>query len=205
MKLPVVSRSGEPVGELEVSDAVFAAPVNEALLHQAVTAYLANQRQGTAATKNRSAVRGGGRKPWRQKGTGRARQGSIRSPLWRKGGVVFGPQPRDFRQALPRKMRLAALRSALSAKVRDRELVVVDALSLDQPKTKTMRACLEALGAPRALVVTAQVDPPVVLSVRNLPGSDALPARDLSAYPVLAHPRVVLTQDAVKVLEEVLG
>jgi large subunit ribosomal protein L4 len=205
MKLALRNRSGETIGDLEVSDAVFGAEINEALLHQAVTTYLANQRQGTASTKNRSAVRGGGRKPWRQKGTGRARQGSIRSPLWRKGGVVFGPQPREYRLSLPRKMRAAALRSALSAKARDQELVVVDDLGVDRPHTRTMRACLEALESPRALVVTAVVDPNVHLSVRNLPGSDAVPARDLSAYPVLAHRSLVLTRDAVRVLEEVLG
>lgn len=205
MKLPMVNRAGESVGEIEVLDDVFATEVNGALLHQAVTAYLASQRQGTASTRLRGEVRGGGRKPWRQKGTGRARAGSNRSPLWRKGGVTFGPRPRDFRLDMPKRMRHAALRAALSAKVRDQELIVVDELSLEAPRTKTIRACLEAVGAPRALIVTGGIDHSVYLSTRNLPGSDVLPARDLSVYPLLAHPQIVITKAAVEALEEVLG
>lgn len=205
MKLPLRTMAGEDRGEIEVSDRVFGAEVNEALLHQAVVVWEANQRQGTRSTKTRGEVRGGGKKPWRQKGTGRARQGSIRSPLWRKGGVVFGPRPRDFRLALPKRMRRGAVVSALSAKARDGEIVVVDSLALEAPKTRAMRAALEALGAPRALVVTADHDPVVYKSVRNLPGSSALEARQVTARDLLAHPRLVLTADSVRVLEEVLG
>jgi large subunit ribosomal protein L4 len=205
VKLPLKDMQGKDLGEIEVRDEVFAAEVNEALLHQVVTILEANRRQGTRATKTRGQVRGGGRKPWRQKGTGRARQGSIRSPLWRKGGVVFGPQPQDFRQKLPPRMRRRSLVSALSAKARDGEIVVVDALRLSEPKTKVMRATLEALQAPRALVVTAEPDPVVYRSVRNLPGAEVRPAREVNARDLLRHPRVVLTQDSVRVLEEVLG
>lgn len=205
MKLPLRNLAGEDKGEIEVSDRVFAAEVNEALLHQAVTIWQHNQRQGTRSTKTRAEVRGGGRKPWRQKGTGRARAGSIRSPLWKKGGVVFGPRPNDFRQALPQKMRRRAVISALSAKARDGEIVVVDALTLEAPKTKTMLHALQALGCPRALVVTADNDSVVYKSVHNLPGATSLEARQLTARDLLAHPRLVLTAESVRVLEEVLG
>jgi large subunit ribosomal protein L4 len=205
MKLPLRSQSGEDRGEIEVSDRVFAAEVNEALLHQVVVIYQNNQRQGTRSAKTRSEVRGGGRKPWRQKHTGRARQGSIRSPLWRKGGVVFGPRPLDFRLSVPQKMRRRAVVCALSAKARDGEIVVVEGLSLDEPKTKAMRQTLSALGGERALVVTADNEPTIYKSVRNLPGSATLEARQVTAHDLLAHPRVVLTAESVRVLEEVLG
>jgi len=207
MKLPLRGLAGEDKGEIEVSDKVFAAEVNEALLHQAVVIWQANQRQGTRSTKTRAEVRGGGRKPWRQKGTGRARQGSIRSPLWRKGGVVFGPRPNDFRLALPQKMRRRAVVSALSAKARDGEIVVLEAnaLQLSEPKTKTVRAALDALGSLRALLVTADHDPIVYKSIRNLPGATSLEARQVTARDLLAHPRLVLTAESVRVLEEVLG
>lgn len=205
MKLPLRSPSGEDRGEIEVLDRVFAAEVNDALLHQAVVIYQHNQRQGTRSTKTRAEVRGGGRKPWRQKHTGRARQGSIRSPLWRKGGVVFGPRPLDFRQSLPKKMRRSAVVSALSAKARDGEIVVVEGLALEAPKTRAMRQTLAALGGERALVVTADNEPTIYKSVRNLPGSATLEARQITARDLLAHPRVVLTAESVRVLEEVLG
>ena len=205
MKLPLRSQSGEDRGEIEVSDRVFAAEVNEALLHQAVVIYQHNQRQGTRSTKTRSEVRGGGRKPWRQKHTGRARQGSIRSPLWRKGGVVFGPRPLEFRHALPQKMRRRAVVCALSAKARDGEIVVVEGLSLDAPKTRVMLETLRALGGERALVVTANNEPVIYKSVRNLPGSATLEVRQVTARDLLAHPRLVLTAESVRVLEEVLG
>jgi len=179
--------------------------VNEALLHQAVMILDGNQRQGTRATKTRGLVRGGGRKPWRQKGTGRARQGSIRSPLWRKGGVVFGPMPKDYRRRLPKRMRRLALISALSAKARDGEIVVLESLRLDEPKTKVMRETLERLGAPRALVLTAGQDPVVWKSVRNLPGSDSRVVTEASVRDLLRYPKLVFTVDSVRALEEVLG
>lgn len=205
-KVSVYNLEGQTVGEIELSDAVFGAPVNEALLHQAVVTYLNNQRQGTASTKTRAEVRGGGRKPWRQKGTGRARHGSIRSPIWVGGGVTFGPKPREFRQALPKKARRAAMRSALSAKVRDGELIVLETLSMAEPKTKEMAAVLSRLSAERKpLIVLSERDRNVELSTRNLPGAGTTQATDMNVYQVLAHDKLVLTKDAVAKLEEALG
>lgn len=205
-KVSVYNLEGQAVGEIELSDAVFGAPVNEALLHQAVVMYLNNQRQGTASTKTRAEVRGGGRKPWRQKGTGRARHGSIRSPIWVGGGVTFGPKPREFRQSMPKKARRAAMRSALSAKVREGNVIVVDALTLAEPKTKQMAAVLGRLSAERKpLIVLADRDRNVELSTRNLPGAGTTQAGDMNVYQVLAHDKLVLTKDAVAKLEEALG
>lgn len=202
---PVYNAAGEQVDEMELPAAIFAQPVNLPLLHQAVVAYLANQRQGTAATKTRGEVRGGGRKPWRQKGTGRARQGSIRSPLWRKGGVVFGPRPRSYRQSLPKKARRQALRSALSAKARDQEVLILDGLTLPAPKTKVVATLLGRIGASDALLVSPELDRNLVLSVQNLPKTEAMRAQDLNAYKVLRHQKVVLLKGAVERLMEVLA
>lgn len=205
-KVTVYNLEGQAVGEIELSDAVFGAPVNEALLHQAVVTYLNNQRRGTASTKTRAEVRGGGRKPWRQKGTGRARHGSIRSPIWVGGGTTFGPKPRNFRQSLPKKARRAALRSALSAKVRDGGVIVLDDLKLSEPKTKVMAGVLQRLLAERKpLIVLAERDRNVELSTRNLPGAGTTQAVDMNVYQVLAHDKLVLTRDAVAKLEEALG
>ena len=206
-KVPVYNLEGKQVGEIELSDAVFAAPINPGLLHQAVVMYEANRRVGTAATKTRGMVSGGGRKPWRQKGLGRARHGSIRSPIWRKGGVVFGPQPRSYRLRMPKKMRRAALRAALSAKLRDGEITVVDRLTVAQPKTREMAAILDKLGvrSHRPLLVLAEPDPAVRLSARNLEGVETALAEHLNTRQVLAHGRVVLTVDAVRRVEEVLA
>lgn len=205
MRLPLRDSAGADKGEIEVKDSVFAATVNEALLHQAVMILEGNQRQGTRSTKTRGLVRGGGRKPWRQKGTGRARQGSIRSPLWRKGGVVFGPLPKDYRRHLPKRMRKLAVVSALSAKARDGEIVVLETLDLAVPKTKTMRSMLESLGAPKALLLTAEQDTVVWKSIRNLPGSDSLVATHATVRDLLKYPKLVLTVESVRALEEVLG
>jgi large subunit ribosomal protein L4 len=202
---PLYNAAGEAVGEVVLPAAIFSQPINHALLHQAVVRYLANQRQGTAATKTRAEVRGGGRKPWRQKGTGRARQGSIRSPLWRKGGVVFGPQPRDFRQDLPKKARRQALRAALSAKALDGEVLVLEELTLPAPKTKTVAALLTRMGAEDALLVLPGLDRTVVLSTRNLPKAETMVASDLNVYKVLRHDKLILTQAALRRLEEVLA
>jgi len=195
------------VGDLELSETVFGAPVNEGLVHQAVVRYLANQRQGTASTKTRGEVSGGGRKPWRQKGTGRARQGSIRAPQWVGGGTVFGPKPRDYRQAMPKKARRAALRSALSSKVASGELLVLDELTFEEPKTKKMVEVLQNLKAAgaSALVVTGELDRNVILSARNIPGVGTTRAGDLNVYDVVAHARLIATKDAIAKIEEVLG
>jgi len=204
-KVAVYNLQGEQIGERELKEEIFGAPINEALLHQVVVGYLANQRQGTADTKTRGEVRGGGRKPWRQKGTGRARQGSIRSPLWPKGGIVFGPHPRDYRQELPVRVRRTALVSALSAKVRDGELVVLDGVTLDKPKTRVIAGLVDRLQAKRAMIVTPGVDRTVYLSARNIPGVLVRPALDLNAYEVLSNGKIMLVSEAVDRLEEVLA
>lgn len=205
-KVSVYNLEGEAVGEIELSDTVFGAKVNEALLHDAVVTYLHNQRQGTASTKTRAEVRGGGRKPWRQKGTGRARHGSIRSPIWVGGGVTFGPKPREFRRTMPRKARRAALRSALSSKVNDGSLIVLDELTLAEPKTKQIATMLAHFdGERKPLIVLAQQDRNVELSTRNLPGADTARAQDINVYQVLNHEKVLVTKDAVALLEEALG
>lgn len=201
----VYNTDGQPVGEIELSQRVFGAEVNEALMHDAVVMYLANQRVGTASTKTRGEVSGGGRKPWRQKGIGRARHGSTRSPIWVGGGVVFGPKPRDWRQRMPKKARRQALRSALSAKVEAGDLVVLDQLSLPEPKTRLMAQVLKNLELEKALVVTPEPDATIQRSARNIPGVETGVARDLNIYQVLKYPKVVLTRDAVAAVEEVLG
>lgn len=206
-KVAVYNAKGEQVGDIELRDEIFGVEVNEALVHQAVVRHLANQRQGTVATKTRGEVSGGGRKPWRQKGTGRARHGSIRSPIWVGGGTTFGPQPRDYRQAMPKKARRAALKSALSSKVAAGEFLVLDELKLDQPKTRQVVDVLANLKADdaSALLVTGELDRNVVLSARNIPGVGTRRAGDLNVYDVVAHGRVIATRDAIAKIEEVLG
>ncbi|MGI6036250.1 MAG: 50S ribosomal protein L4 [Limnochordia bacterium] len=205
-KVVVYNIAGEQVGEIQLDEGIFGVEVNEDLLHQAVVMYQARKRRGTAATKTRGLVAGGGRKPWRQKGTGRARHGSIRSPLWVGGGTVFGPQPRDYKYSMPKKARRQALRSALSAKVNTGSLIVVDELKLDQPKTKTMYGILQNLNASGStLLVTAGPDDNVRLSARNIAKVKVLPANELNALEVLSYRRLLLTQDAVAKVEEVLA
>jgi len=205
-KVAVYNKEGATVGEINLSDAVFGVEVNPGLLHEVVQMYLANQRQGTADTKTRAEVSGGGRKPWRQKGTGRARQGSIRSPLWRKGGVVFGPHPREYGWTMPKKARRAALRQALSAKVKNGELIVVDSFELEAPKTREVVTLLKNLNVEgRAFIVTAEENTNIYKSARNIPGVRANAARNLNVYEVLAASKLVFTQDAVAKVEEVLG
>ncbi|BAD42056.1 50S ribosomal protein L4 [Symbiobacterium thermophilum] len=205
-KVAVYNKEGATVGEITLSDAVFGAEVNPGLLHEVVQMYLANKRQGTADTKTRAEVSGGGRKPWRQKGTGRARHGSIRSPLWRKGGIVFGPHPREYGWSMPKKARRAALRQALSAKVKSGELIVVDKFELEAPKTREVATLLKNLKVDgSAFIVTAQEDVNIYKSARNIPGVRVNAARNLNAYDVLAASKLVFTQDAVAKVEEVLG
>lgn len=204
-KVTVYNIEGQPVGELDLNPKVFGAEINPSLMHDAVVMYLANQRTGTASTKTRGEVRGGGRKPWRQKGLGRARQGSIRAPQWVGGGVVFGPKPREWRQKMPKKARRQALRSALSAKVQAGELVVLDALTLPEAKTRHMAGVLRNFNATKALVVTERPDETVIRSSRNIPGVETGVAKDLNVYQVLKYPKVFITRDAVAAVEEVLG
>lgn len=204
-KVAVYNMEGKQVGELELSDAVFGVKVNQDLMHRAVLSYLANRRQGTAAVKNRGDVSGGGRKPWRQKGTGRARQGSIRSPQWVGGGVVFGPTPRDYSWRLPKKARRAALKSALSAKAAAGDILVLDQLTVEKPKTKVMAGVFEALDVRKPLLVTAEWDQNVELSVRNIPGAVVAKSVGLNVYDILNSEKLVMTKDAVARLEEVLA
>ena len=204
-KVAVYNMEGKQVGELELNDAIFGVEVNQDLMHKAVLSQLANRRQGTASVKTRGLVSGGGRKPWRQKGTGRARQGSIRSPQWVGGGVVFGPTPRDYSFRLPKKARRAALKSALSAKAAAVNIVVLDQLTVREPKTKVMAGVFKALDVRKPLLVTAEWDKNVELSVRNIPGAVLAKSVGLNVYDVLNSEKLVMTKDAVARLEEVLG
>lgn len=201
MKAPVWNTAKEQVGEIELNDAVFGVPVNEALLWEVVRMQQANRRQGTHDVKNRSEVSGGGKKPFRQKGTGRARQGSSRSPVHRGGATVFGPTPRSYAYSMPKKKRRAALCSALSAKVRDGELLVVDALNLAEIKTKVLAKAFGALEAKNALVVIDQKDEVVEKSARNIPGVKVLRFEGLNVYDILCHDKLVMLKAAVEKTE----
>ncbi|MBI4307763.1 MAG: 50S ribosomal protein L4 [Chloroflexi bacterium] len=202
MEVPVRNLSGETVGSIQVNDGLFAVPLNRAVVHQALLRQQANQRTGTHNTKTRGEVSGGGKKPWPQKGTGRARQGSTRSPLWRHGGTVFGPQPRSYRQRIPRKMRRLALRGLLSSKAAEEKLIVVENLGL-QPKTKEMVKTLQSLGVRRtALVVTREPDLHVKLAAGNLSGIKAVATPYLNVVDLLDHDYLVMTVDAVRRAEE---
>lgn len=206
MKVPVKNSRGEAVGEIELSDVVFGAEINQPVMHQAILRQQANGRAGTHDTKGRGEVRGGGRKPYRQKGTGRARQGSIRAPHYRKGGVVFGPHPRDYSQAMPHKMRIQALRSALSARVASDGLIVVESLDFAAPSTRQMRELLDAVGAGRsALLVVADAAPTVFQSARNLERVTPVRATNVNIIGVLGHQTLIATPEALRRIEEWLG
>ena len=199
----VYNMEGNEVGTMELNDAVFGVEINEHLVHLAVVRQLANNRQGTQKAKTRSEVSGGGRKPWRQKGTGHARQGSIRAPQWTGGGVVFAPVPRDDEVKMNKKERRAALKSALTSKVQENKLVVVDSLALAEAKTKEMQKVLTNLKADKALVVTADDDQKVVLSARNIADVQTATVNTINVYDVMKHNTVVVTKDAVASIEEV--
>ena len=199
----VYNMEGKEVGTIELNDAVFGVEVNEHLVHMAVVAQLANKRQGTQKAKTRSEVSGGGRKPWRQKGTGHARQGSIRAPQWTGGGVVFAPVPRDYEVKMNKKERRAALKSALTSKVQDNKLVVVDSLTLAEAKTKEMQKVLTNLKADKALVITAADDQNVAISARNIADVQTATVNTMNVYDVMKHNTVVVTKDAVASIEEV--
>ena len=202
--LKVVDMAGKEVGTIELSDEVFGAEVNGAVLHSAVRAYLMNQRQGTQSTLTRSEVSGGGKKPWRQKGTGRARQGSTRAPQWTHGGVALGPKPRTYRVALNKKTKRVAMKSALSSKVAAGDMVVVDAIKAEEYKTKTMVKMLEALGADKkALVVLDCVDEKVIKSFANIPGAKTAQVNTINVYDILNCDKFVVVKDAAKKIEEV--
>lgn len=194
---------GKKVGDVSLNEKVFNVEVNKAVLHQVVVAQLANKRQGTQSAKTRAEVRGGGIKPWRQKGTGRARQGSIRSPQWVGGGIVFAPKPRDYRVSLPKSMRKVAMKSALTAKVMENEMIVLESLVFDAPKTKDMVTMLKAFDVKKALIITAESNENVYKSGRNVEGIQVMPVNNINVYDLLKYDNLIITQDAVSKLEEV--
>ncbi|MFJ8067068.1 50S ribosomal protein L4 [Psychrobacillus sp. NPDC096426] len=205
-KVSLLNQAGSSVGEIELNDKVFGIEPNESVLFEAIIAQRASLRQGNHKVKNRSEVAGGGRKPWRQKGTGRARQGSIRSPQWRGGGVVFGPTPRSYSYKLPKKVRRLALLSALSSKVREESIVVLEGLAFDAPKTKEFVKVLSNLSIDKkALFVTADLDENVALAARNIPGITVVSATGINVLDLVGHDKLVLTKSAVEKVEEVLG
>lgn len=194
---------GKKVGDVTLNESVFNVEVNKAVLHQVVVAQLANKRQGTQSAKTRAEVRGGGIKPWRQKGTGRARQGSIRSPQWAGGGIVFAPKPREYRVSLPKSMRRVAMKSALTAKVLENEMIVLESLELDAPKTKTIVTMLKAFDVKKALIVTAESNANAYKSGRNVEGIQVIPVNNINVYDLLKYDNLIITKDAVSKLEEV--
>ncbi|EOS27084.1 50S ribosomal protein L4 [Lachnospiraceae bacterium 3-1] len=199
----IYNMEGNEVGSLELNDAVFGAKINEHLVHMAVVQQLANNRQGTQKAKTRSEVRGGGRKPWRQKGTGHARQGSIRAPQWKGGGVVFAPVPRDYSFKMNKKEKRAALKSVLTSKVNESKFIVVDELKLDEIKTKRFQEVLNNLKVNKALVVLNDNDKNVILSARNIPAVKTALTNTINVYDILKYDTVVVTKDAVATIEEV--
>ena len=202
-KVAVYNMEVKEVGSMDLNDAVFGVEVNEHLVHMAVLQQLANNRQGTQKAKTRSEVRGGGRKPWRQKGTGHARQGSIRAPQWKGGGVVFAPVPRDYSFKLNKKEKRAALKSVLTSRVQENKFIVVDELKMDEIKTKTFKGVLDNLNAEKALVVLNDMDANVIASAKNIPTVKTTQTNELNVFDVLKYNTVVVTKDAVATIEEV--
>ncbi len=200
LKLPVLNQEGKVRGEINLPESIFSYPVKKHILYEAVVNYLANQRQGTASTKTRGEVSGSNRKPWRQKGTGRARAGSIRSPLWRKGGTVFGPKPRDYSYEIPKQVKKNALKSALALRYREKKLLLVDDLSFQQSKTKNAVELLKQLQVDSALVVDLADNRNLFLAMRNLPQAKAVDARCLNVYDILKYKWLVISQRAFDTL-----
>lgn len=204
-KVAVYDMNGTQCGELELADSIFNVDVNVAVMHEAVVAHLAERRQGTQSAKTRGEVSGGGKKPYRQKGTGRARQGSTRSPQWVGGGVVFAPKPRDYSKKMNRKAKRLALKSALTSKVQEQKFIVLDTLAFDQPKTKDMQKVLDAFHIEKALVVLADKGGNVILSARNIPDVKTTPAELINVYDILKYDTFFTTKDAVSKIEEVFA
>ena len=202
-KVDVYDINGKKVSDVELNEAVFGIEPNEAIVHSVLVNYLANQRQGTQNTKTRAEVRGGGRKPWRQKGTGRARQGSIRAPQWMKGGIALGPKPRSYKYAIPKKMRKLALKSVLTSKVEEKELIVVDKLELKEIKTKEMVKVLNNLNTKKALIVLSEKNLNVQASARNIENVKTTLVNTINVFDLLKYDNLVVTEDAIKKLEEV--
>ena len=202
-KVDLLNMEGKKVGTVELADSIFAVEVNEYAMHDVVLNYLANQRQGTQSTKTRSEVSGGGKKPWKQKGTGRARQGSIRAPQWIKGGIALGPKPRSYKYTLNKKVKRVALKSALTTKVQENNIIVLDTLNFDEIKTKNMAKVLENIKVEKALVVLAERNSNVQLSTRNIPNVKAALVNTINTYDILKYQTLVITKDAVEKIEEV--
>ncbi len=200
----VKDKNNKPVGKINLAEEVFGVKAKDGVLHNAVVNFLANQRQGTHATKTKGLISGGGKKPWKQKHTGRARSGSSRSPLWRGGGTVFGPQPRDYSYALPKKARRLALRAALSGKLSDGEIVVIDALSIEKPKTKEIASILKGLEleGKSTLIIVPEHSEAIVRSARNIPGVSVKRVSDLNTYDVAVHGTLLMTKQAAEMLSE---
>ncbi len=202
-KVSVYNMEGSQVGEIELNDSIFGVEINENLVHKAVVAHLAAKRQGTQSAKTRSEVSGGGKKPWRQKGTGHARQGSTRAPQWTGGGVVFAPKPRDYTMKINKKEKRMALKSALTSRVNENKFIVLDSLDLGEIKTKKFKAVLDGLKVSKALVVTDRKDENVILSARNLPKVKTALTNTINVYDILKYDTMVVTKDAVNAIQEV--
>lgn len=199
----LLNKAGEKVGDIQLNENVFGAEISEAAVHQVVVALLANKRQGTQSAKTRAEVSGGGIKPWRQKGTGRARQGSIRSPQWIHGGIVFAPKPRDYRMSIPKSMKRTAMKSVLTSKVQENEIFVLEDLSFETPKTKEAVAMFNALNVKKALVVVAESNENTYKSIRNIQGVAVVPVNNINVYDLLKYENLIITKDAVSKIEEV--
>lgn len=202
-KVGLFNLEGKSVGEIELNESVFEFPVNEAVMHQVIKALLANRRQGTQSAKTRAEVSGGGRKPWRQKGTGQARQGSTRSPQWFHGGIVFAPKPRSYRMSIPKSMKVVAMKSALSSKVKDSNMIVLEDIAMEAPKTKVIADMLKNMDVKKALIVTGESNQIAYRSARNIAGVCMVPANNINVYDIIKYEKLILTKDAVKKLEEV--
>ena len=197
------NQEGKQVGDIQLNDNVFGVEVNTDAMHQVVVALLANKRQGTQSAKTRAEVRGGGIKPWRQKGTGRARQGSIRAPQWIKGGIEFAPKPRDYRMSVPKSMRRVAMKSALTSKVQDGQMVVLETLAFEAPKTKKMVEVLKAFDAKKTLIITGESNEVLYKSARNIADVQIMPVNNINVYDLLKFEKLIITKDAVSKIEEV--
>jgi len=205
IELPVQNIKGENIGEVSLKDDIFNTKINNFLVHQAVKNYLANKRRGTASTKTRREVRGGGVKPWRQKGTGRARAGTNRSPIWVGGGITFGPAPRDYSFSLPKKMKVVALNSVLSDKAKNKEIIIIDKLYLENNKTKRMVEILKNLQASKKpLIIIEKEDNDIAQTLRNIKGAKILPVSKINVYDLINQGKIIITKDALQRIEEVL-
>ncbi len=202
-QIEIINKDNRSVGQTDMPDDIFGVEVKKALLHEVVLNHLANKRQGTASTKTKGRVRGGGRKPYKQKGTGRARAGSIRSPLWKGGGTVFGPQPRDYSYKLPKKVKWLALSSALTAKLVDGEVIVIDDISIAEPKTRVVRGMLDTLGLKgKVLMIVPEKNEALELASRNIPKVNVARVNELNVYAILSHDKLLISKDAIEKMKE---